>query len=363
MLEASLAFSVAAVGFTACGQERSPTVPRFSPPVDTCAASDGPVGAFWGSDEGVGWPGRGPESPEGGDVWSITVDGQVQPITDDARSRDPSISDDGRRLYFNRSAGGTVAGAAAPGTEAWVHDLTTGEQTMLFALDDPQFESVTRLAESPDGTTIAYSAAVGDPSSARERIYLIDRVDARSPRPLPVPESDLFNGQVEPTWSPDGTMLAYLDYEIDELQNSSWSVRMVELESSKPRLVYEYADPSRLRGLHWSPDARSLLVTEESIQPSDESPRIGNVAVSIDAASGERTVLTDDVVLEVTYFAAGGETIGEIGSPLGAADTLQDPVLSTWDRAADEVTADTTALSASLSFASSLSIAACALGR
>jgi len=294
-------------------------------------------------------------------VWSITADGRVQAITDDGRSRDPSISDDGRRLYFNRSAGGTVAGAAAPGTEAWMHDLETGEETMLFALDDPQVESLTRLAESPDGTTMAYSAAVGNPSSARERIYLIDRVDARSPRLLPVPESDLFDGQVEPTWSPDGTMLAYLNYEIGDLQNSSWSIRTVELESSEPRIIFEHAQPTRLHGLHWSPDARSLLVTEESIQSFDEGPRIGNVAVSIDAATGERTVLADDVVLEVTYVADGGGTIGEIGSPLGAADTLEEPVLSTWDLAADEDTAETTALSASLSFASSLSIAACAL--
>lgn len=350
---------------SACGVERPTDATDeqgLLPGLTSCGGADSPVAAFWAGDKGDGWPGGGPTSPEGGDIWVITADGAVTAITDDARSRDPSPSSDGQRLYFNRSEGGIVVGAAAPASEAWVHDVATGSEQMLFALAEPTTEHLGRLVESPDGSTIAYSAALGTLESARQRLYVVDRLRPDEPTQLPSPDIDLFTGQVEPVWHPDGTTLAYLYYEINQAQTPTWAIRLLDVKTNKDRLLYTYGEPSRMHGLDWSLDGQSLLVMEEPLEPAEQGQPVGNVVVSIDVATGARTELTDRIALDATYSDAAGTTLSAVGVPftqLNSDSAL--PSLLTWHVTNGPSSESADPLPVDFAFAADLSIARCAL--
>lgn len=345
----------ATIAVAGCGTLDSAETSTLPESLDACGDVDTPVAAFWGNDEGIGWPGRGPESPSGGDIWTITAEGSIRAVTDDARSRDPALSWDGERLYYNRSPGGVLGGAAAPGTEAWMLNLSTGESEKLFEVLDPEHESIGKLAESPDGASLAYSAAIGSPDAARERLYLISLDAPGSPKELLPPQYSLFDGQVEPAWSPDGNQLAYVYYQYDQENNSEWSIRIRDVASSAERVLYSAIKNARLSGLHWSPDGQAVLATEEA-------GSVGRTAILIDVFSGEWMDVAQ-VGLEATFLSADGSLIGAIQVPSNDLDAAgSEPALVTWE-AMGENTEPTTIESfpVRFAFAADLAIATCAL--
>lgn len=343
-----------AAGFavSSCGDARGPAESgpaALLPGLQPCDLPDGPVAVFWGTDEGEGFPRDEPGAPHGADVWSITADGRVEALTDDQRSFDPWLSVDGQRVYFTRGPGGLSGGGPAPPTEAWVRDLATGEERLLFETEP----EVKDLRESPDGERLVYAA----PEGGEERLHLVDLAAPGEPTVLPTAAGagGIFQGQNEPTWSPDGSRLAYLAYETDESQQRWDSVHMLDVKTLTDTVIYRPEDPVMLRNLDWTKDGGSLLLSESpgpvfGVEPQDD-------AIRIDVATGERSVVATGVGYGVTALTADGSLVASVASHAAPGAPPDDPMLKTWD-------GDETAVSqlpVDLSFATSLAVADCAL--
>jgi len=346
---------LAAAGLTvACGSE-DPTqmLPTEVFPgrgiegLDSCAGGELPVAAFWGSTEGVGSPGRGPDSPPGGDLFGMSSDGEIRRLTDDAKSRDPWLSHDGRRLYFTRSDGGTLAGGAAPGTSVWVRGLDTGEDTMVFEVADREGAQVAVPEASPDGSRIVFQATNEE---MFDRVYVLELGGELREIAMPISAEGLQGWQTEPTWRPDGEQLAYLYTEVDDTGQRLWSsIRVVDLASSEEAILYAPAEPVTLVDLEWTADGEALTANQLA----------GQQVISIDLASGRQTTLADGVNVSATASGEGAFTgIGpEHQAPAGEEPTRQ--VLATWN-GADVAVRE---LPEAFSFATYLTIADCAFHR
>lgn len=327
---------VAVVALAGCGTEtagggKSEVAGLTS--LGPCSSPDTPVAAFWGSDEGVGFPDDRNGAPPGGDIWGLLPDGQNSALTDDARSRDPSLSDDALRLYFTRSDGGLRADIAAPGTTLWKMDLVTREETQLFVASDDT-ALIEDMEESPDGRQLAFTAQIGDAEAVRPRVYLLDLDGTDEPTVVPMPSARPElprQWQASPTWSFDGTSLAYILVSNDDTTGWQSSIQVVDLATGNDSTLYEPASKhSYLHGLQWSAAEDALLVVEQT----DEAPvDDGFVAVSIDARTGERSVLVDRVPDSVTYSGSDGRTVSAIGltsEQLENPELPQEPAYTTW---------------------------------
>jgi len=313
----------------------------------SCEPDDSPVAALIGSDS---------EESESGasDIWTMTVDGELVPLTSDGHSLDPWMSHDGERLYFTRSAGGTEGDAPALGRGLWVLDLDSGTESLLY--EAAEGSAVNRPEASADGNAVVFDMLGGD--AERQRVYVLD-VTSGEATELPMPPDDgSFQGQQGPTWGPDGAAVAYLHTRADpETAAIVWTVRVVELSTFAEKIVHETRDPIGLVGLEWSPDGRALLVTEIGQTPGE--PDMGATAVSIDIASADPTVLAEQVPFDVTYAGADGQTVAAVG-PLREdtqdPSSAQQPWLTIWDNG-EMVLADAPV---ALTSAHSLTIADCA---
>lgn len=123
-------------------------------------------------------------------------------------------------------------------------------------------DEVSGASFSPDGTTVVFA-----PSLELERthldpgIYLID-ADGGVPRLLVepsrryIPEQDrsFRTGLYFPTFSPDGTQIAYFD----GFGDNSHSLRVVNADGSDLHVLIDTMEAYRISGLVWSPDGTRL---------------------------------------------------------------------------------------------------------
>lgn len=311
-----------------------------------CAEPGSVVAAFTASDEGVGFPYESPESPRGPNVWTMTADGAVSPLTDDDRSADPWLSRDAERVYFTRAV---ELGDRSP-TELWVHDLTTGREELVIETDGGQ---IIAPEESPDGSRVAYAASSRD--DLQTYIFVKQLDDPAPPARIPTQATSAsIQTRRDPTWSPDGRSLAYLLNE----EQATWTVRVFDFESQSDTMLYAppYAGSPYVSGLEWSPDGASLLVTESTL--AERRFTRTTVAVEIDAGSGERSIVAENLYREVTLASADGTVLRAVGrtlDQLGPFDSVH-PVLATWtgpnDMTVEELPLD-------FSFAHQLTLAHC----
>jgi hypothetical protein len=117
-------------------------------------------------------------------------------------------------------------------------------------------------AWSPDGTRIVFVDLCGEPTFP---VYVTNS-DGSAARQIAVGDN--------PTWSPDGTMIA-LD---------SPGVRVMRADGSEPRVVVAGSSPS------WSPDGQRIAFTRETTSVCAPDQRVTQVlSVSVDG-SGEREI-------------------------------------------------------------------------
>ncbi len=230
------------------------------------------------------------------ELWAVPTDGgRARRLTNGARDDAPSISPDGRRVAFLRSA---------PGVSPQLHVTALEGGEPLRLTDHPLGAGAPSW--SPDGTRLAYSARVPEPgrygtadpdgnehTPDAEPARLIDELAYRRDDlgftrdrrqhlfVLEVPDVDAVPGTVlpdvpltprqlttgdqddtDPVWSPDGSTLAFVTarHHLRESDLRS-AVHLVDAGATEPVEEPPAATGGDLtvRGVQWLPDGRLVL--------------------------------------------------------------------------------------------------------
>jgi dipeptidyl aminopeptidase/acylaminoacyl peptidase len=243
-------------------------------------------------------------------IWLAAVDGSSPPrrlTSGDHRDSSPRWSPDGTRLAFVSNRG-----TEKPLGQLYVLPLEGGEAVKLTDLKDDPAD----LAWSPDGVRIAFAARVRDEAYEEEderkraprrftRLhYKLDNVgwtgDRRQhlfvvPADGSAEPEQLTSGDFEhsaPTWSPDGTHLAFVS-----ARDEDWDVQLATdlyvmglRGNEEPRKLT--ASTGGVDGPVWSPDGTQIafLYTKGTL----DWPYHAQVAV-ISPDGGEMTLLTESL--------------------------------------------------------------------
>lgn len=176
----------------------------------------------------------------------------------------PRFSPDGRKLAFLRRTPARC--------EVRVRPVLAGESRRIA---DCAVGVPSSVDWSPDGARLAFTAPVATGGGSGPGLALVALADgAITPLPLPPVAR---GADTDPRFSPDGLQLAFARGE-----DSDRDLLLLELERpERPRVLS--TEPSRILGLAWTPDARSLVVG------SDQAGY--RTLMQVDLASGEWTTL------------------------------------------------------------------------
>lgn len=260
-------------------------------------------------------------------IWVVPADGSAPPrrfTTGPKSDALPRWSPDGTRLAF-------VSNREREKKQLYVMPAAGGEPVRLTDLE----EDVGEVVWSADGTRLAFSARVPDPAYDEEdekkrrprrftrAQYKLDNVgwtgDRRQhvflvPADGSAEPTQLTDGDFEdatPSWSPDGTRIAF-----SSNRQPDWDIQseeylyVVDAAGGEPRRLtddgWAYGHPS------WSPDGR--LIACYTAPGGFDHPRHNQVAV-VDAETGERTVLTASLDRQCAPYPL-------VGEPLWAGDSI-----------------------------------------
>ncbi|TDW14919.1 dipeptidyl aminopeptidase/acylaminoacyl peptidase [Kribbella kalugense] len=268
-------------------------------------------------------------------IWLIDADGGAPRLLTEGSA--PKWSPDGRQL------------AVLQANQLWLIDPDSGDERQLT---DREL-GAGAAAWAPDGTRIAFSAAVdlprddgtahaaSDPVVTRRLGYRSDGIRGyRRPHLFVV---EVATGNVEqltdgdwsahsPVWSPDGTRLAFAGLQ-DPRTDNSLSTAPFVLENGEPRRI---GTEDMLRALAWDPSGDALLVARMA-ERSETQPRLLRVPLdgsdAIDLLHGstlQPPTLTNDGRILTTVNERATTRVYELDPPrpLGDEDLIWITALS-----------------------------------
>ena len=190
------------------------------------------------------------------------------------------------------------------------------ETTLVRFGDDDQFDGA---SFSPDGATVVYARwARGD----RNQLLTVASDGSGKPRLLLESRGSML---YEPTYSPDGTRIAYVDGGGDH----SHTIRVVNADGTDVRVLIDATGPfdavGHIRGLEWSPDGSLIAVDLRAVGDNPEG--------------GIYTVRPDGTDLRLLIPGAGNPAWSPDGSLIAyspySADLNHDGVWGVWVANAD----------------------------
>lgn len=220
------------------------------------------------------------------DIYGVTAAGEVVAFTDDGKSSFPAFSPDSKSLVFARAATREgSAGGPPPSTSLWTMDTNGGNERKIVDILNAEMPSY-----SPDGSMITFMGVAGaEAVSLGYRIHLMS-ADGTDIRRVTDESADglLYLTESDPTWSPDGTQLAFVRAGSRNGQSASqlWSLA---LASGAERLLHEITSEGGLFDLSWAPSGDSLLFTVRS------ESGFGRTAVLLNVVTGELTRAAESV--------------------------------------------------------------------
>jgi Tol biopolymer transport system component len=141
---------------------------------------------------------------EGGDPTMLTT--ECSGAEDECFERDPAYSPDGDRIAFARD---DMSGSD-PSSVIGIRDLAAGTVTFVESTRVPRDRAhLHQPSWSPDGTQLAYHLDTQGPADERPskiRIQVVN-VDGTGLRELPAPAGEAKAG--DPDWSPDGSLIVF----------------------------------------------------------------------------------------------------------------------------------------------------------
>ena len=190
------------------------------------------------------WDGGQPIGPEGGrqfDVYAQDADGGhlVRLTNHPADDLSPAWSPDGARVAFVRCGVGGECGV-------YVTDAHGGGEDAVVAPGDLDIEG---LAWSPDGARLAFSGRPGRQGAFS--IHLVP-LDGSAPQRLTAPATT-YPGDLDPAFSPDGRLLAFVRTEMDGRQD----VAVVTVNGGRVRRLAR--EQKGVTGLDWTADGREVV--------------------------------------------------------------------------------------------------------
>lgn len=196
------------------------------------------------------------------DIW---IRGVTVALGGEEKEGGPAFSPDGRHLVWcSASTGdGDLYLADIYALEAPPKRLTRSEGLDFYA------------AFSPSGDRLAYAAMTEDGAN----IHVIEDLEAptRSDRPLTRWKSN----QLKPSWSPDGTQVAFFS---NHGRDSGFDLYVVPVAGGNPRKVASGVIPSERRGPAWTPGGGSIITVLDD-------PNAGDPVVKVDVAAGTHSTV------------------------------------------------------------------------
>ncbi len=219
-------------------------------------------------------------------IWRTGTGSQATPrqLTfgkDDATS--PSWSPDGKHISFISSRGGGKEGKP----QIWLMRADAGEAWKLTEAK----EGVTSYAWSPNGTQIAFTTRkpLSDEEEAKQkrrddphiyendfRVVQLWTIDVQTKEAANETEGREMTVRGQPTWSPDGTRIAFQAAPTPLIRDERDDIYILTLETGNTETVTSNLGPDRAPA--WSPDGSKIAFAAE---PNSGPPNADGIPAQI----------------------------------------------------------------------------------